>query len=292
MKKINIALGETPISNLFLATETSSLNLVHQAITPIHRAFRPMVEEMEFDVSELAIVTAIQAVEKNRNIVPLPVTISARVQHKSIIQNSKFTNLTPADLEGKRVAVRAYSQTTGAWVRTILDTEYGVDCTKIKWITQEAPHVAGVLEPSNVVRDPDGASPLDLIRQGAVEAAIFGNDLPDEPWAKPVIANPDQAGKTSLETNGIIQINHIIVVSRPFFEKRQNDVKMIMQGFAAARRQLDKYEQRMLPAGQDEMQKSVEEFVGSLLRQGIIIRDYRFQDIFGDGMSLYETLPL
>ena len=105
MKKINIALGETPISNLFLATETSSLNLVHQAITPIHRAFRPMVEEMEFDVSELAIVTAIQAVEKNRNIVPLPVAISARVQHKSIIQNSKFTNLKPADLEGKRVAV-------------------------------------------------------------------------------------------------------------------------------------------------------------------------------------------
>ena len=67
---------------------------------------------------------------------------------------------------------------------------------------------------------------------------------------------------------------------------------MIMQGFAAARCQLDKYEQRMLPAGQDEMQKSVEEFVGSLLRQGIIIRDYQFQDIFGDGMSLDETLPL
>ena len=290
MKKIKIALGNTPISTLFLTNKNSSLNLVHQLVTPIHLAFRPMVEEMAFDVSELAIVTAIQAVEQKRNIVPLPITVLARVQHKCIIQNSEVTNFTPADLEGKRVAVRSFSQTTGAWVRAILDTEYGVDCTKIKWITQEAPHVVGAPEPPIVVRDPNGASPLDLIRKGVVEAAIFGNDLPDESWVKPIIANPNKAGKTSLEASGIIQINHIIAVSRPFFEQRRSDVKMIMQGFSAARHQLSKCEQRMLPAGQDEMQKSVETLVESLLRQGLISQNFGFQDIFGDGMSLYETL--
>lgn len=292
MKKIKIALGNTSISKLFLLNETSTLNLVYQPVTPIHLVFRPMVEFMAFDISELAIVTAIQAVEQNRNIVPLPITISARVQHKCIIQNGEFTNFTPADLEGKRVAVRAYSQTTGAWVRTILDTEYGVDCTKIEWITQEAPHVFGAPEPSIVVRDPNGTSPLDLIRQGTVDAAIFGNDLPNEPWAKPIIANPDKAGEISMQETGIIQINHILAVSRPFFEQRQSDVKIIMQGFSAARHQLNTYEQRMLPAGQEEMQKSVEKLTGSLLRQGLISRNLRFQDIFGDGMKLYETLRL
>ena len=290
MKKIKIALGKTPISKLFLANETRLLNLVPQPITPIHRAFRPMVEKMAFDVSELAIVTAIQAVEQSRNIVPIPLTISARVQHKCIIQNGKFTNFTPSDLEGKRVAVRAFSQTTGAWVRAILDKEYGVDCTKIEWITQEAPHVAGAPEPSIVVRDPNGSSPLDLIRQGAVDAAIFGNDLPDEPWAKPIIGNPDKAGNASLKATGIIQINHIIAVSRPFFEQRQDDVKRIMQGFSAARRQLSKNEQFMLPAGQDEMQRSVEMLIGSLLRQGLISRNFGFQEIFGDGMRLFQSL--
>ncbi|MFL2844901.1 MAG: hypothetical protein ACJ0BO_01420 [Candidatus Puniceispirillaceae bacterium] len=292
MKKIRIAIGKTPISKLFLANETSPLNLLHQPVIPIHHAFRPMVEKMAFDVSELAIVTAIQAVEQNRNIVPLPITVWARLQHKCIIQNGEFTNFTPADLEGKRIAVRSFSQTTGAWVRTILDIEYGVDCTKIEWITQEAPHVAGAPEPSIVVRDPNGASPLDLIRQGAVDAAIFGNDLPDEHWAKPIIADPDNAGRASLDKTGIIQINHIIAVSRPFFEQRQSDVKMIMRGFSAARHQLSKNEQRMLPAGRGEMRKSVEKLIGSLLRQGLITRSYRFDDIFGDGMGLYETLPL
>jgi len=292
MKKIKIALGKARISELFLANENSPLDLVHHPITPIHLVFRPMVEEIAFDVSELAMVTAIQAVEQNRDIVPLPITVWARHQHKCIIQNGEFTNFTPADLEGKRVAVRAFSQTTGAWVRTILDTEYGVDCTKIEWITQEASHVAGAPEPAFVVRDPNGASPLDLIKQGAVDAAIFGNDLPNEPWAKPIIVNPAKAGKTSLKETGIIQINHIIAVSRPFFEQRQSDVKMIMQRFLVARHQLSKYEQRMLPAGQDEMQKSVEKLIGSLLRQGLINRNLQFQDIFGDGMSLFKTLPL
>ena len=76
---------------------------------------------------------------------------------------------------------------------------------KIEWITQEAPHVFGAPEPSIVVRDPNGTSPLDLIRQGTVDAAIFGNDLPNEPWAKPIIANPDKAGEISMQETGIVR---------------------------------------------------------------------------------------
>ena len=75
MKKIKIALGDAPISRLFLTNGNSLLNLANQAITPIHLAFRPMVEEVAFDVSELAIVTTIQAVEQNRHVVPLPITL-------------------------------------------------------------------------------------------------------------------------------------------------------------------------------------------------------------------------
>ena len=285
MEDVKIALGKTSISKLFLEAETGPLNLVHQAVSPIHRAFRPMTEEAAFDVSELAIVTAIQAVEYGRDIVPLPVTVASRVQHKCIIQNNKCSNFAPSDLVGKRVAVRAYSQTTGAWVRTILDTEYGLDCTQIEWITQEPPHVASALEPSNVVRDPNGASPYDLIFAGDVAAAIFGNDLPDEPWATSIIPNAEQAGKASLEKSGIVQINHIIAVSRSFFEQRQDQVKKIMLGFDTARRQLSADKQRMLPAGLDEMQTSVETLLRSVYRQGLISRPMSFHDIFGEALA-------
>jgi len=79
MKSITIALGNTPISNIFLEAQTAALNLEPKAIKPIHRAFRPMTEDTAFDVSELAIVTAIQAMEHNRNIVPLPISIASRI---------------------------------------------------------------------------------------------------------------------------------------------------------------------------------------------------------------------
>ena len=65
----------------------------------------------------------------------------------------------PTDLAGKRVGVRAFSQTTGIWVRGILMDEYGVDHRAITWVTQEDAHVREYPDPPNVVRiRPDSIS--------------------------------------------------------------------------------------------------------------------------------------
>jgi 4,5-dihydroxyphthalate decarboxylase len=133
---------------------------------------------------------------------------------------------------------------------------------------------------------------LELIENGDVDAAIFGNDLPDAVWVKSVIPNAEEAGKVSLEKTNITQINHILAVSRGFFEQREDDVKRIMLGFRAARQQLSDDDQRMLPMGQEEMQISVEKLLHSALRQGLIGRKRGFNDIFGRGMNLYQTLSL
>ncbi len=114
----------------------------------------------------------------------------------------------------------------------------------------------------------------------------------DAAWVKSVIRNAQEAGKVSLEKTNITQINHILAVSRGFFEQREDDVKRIMLGFRAARQQLSDDEQRMLPMGQEEMQTSVETLLQSAFRQGLIGRKLRFNDIFGHGMNLYQALSL
>ena len=43
--------------------------------------------------------------------------------------------LSPKDIEGRRVGVRTYAQTTGLWVRGILQHDYGVDLDKVEWMT-------------------------------------------------------------------------------------------------------------------------------------------------------------
>ena len=288
MSKITFALGKTPISQRFLKSDFATTYCDHQAIAPIHQAFRPMTENVAFDASEMAIITAMQAIDFNREIVPLPITVAARVQHVSIIQNANFTALSPKELEGKKVAVRAYSQTTGAWVRSLLETEFGVDCTTITWITQNPPHVADAPEPANVWRDPNGKSTLEQLSSGLVEAAIFGNDLPTESWAKPVIENAEEVGKASVEKSGLIQINHVIAVSRHLFDKSPDTIKALFDAFKLARTALPLDDQRMLPIGKAEMEKSIKVLAQSAFNQGLTTKILSFDDIFGDATAVIE----
>ncbi len=285
MSRAAVALGRTPIAEAFLDGSAKALDLEPRDISPIHRAFRPMVEEAAFGLSELAIVTAVQAVEAGRPVVPLPITIAARFQHRCLVQNANFTSLAPGDLPGKRVAVRAYSQTTGAWVRTILDTEYGVDIGSIDWVTQEAPHVSGAPEPDNVLRDPSGAGPADLLREGAVAAAIFGNDMPTDDWVTPVIENPDETARESFARTGVVQINHIVAVSRDLAQSDPDLVRAASRRFLEAKARTSIGGPDLLPFGPEAMRPSVQVLLGSLHRQGLTRRRMSFEDVFGEGAA-------
>ena len=186
------------------------------------------------------------------------------------------------------MAVRAYSQTTGAWVRALLETEFDVDCTTITWITQNPPHVADAPEPANVWRDPNGKSTLEQLSSGLVEAAIFGNDLPTESWAKPVIENAEEVGKASVEKSGLIQINHVIAVSRRLFDKSPETIKALFDAFKVARASLPLDDQRMLPIGELEMKKSIRILAQSAFNQGLTTKILSFDDIFGEATAVID----
>ena len=72
----------------------------------------------------------------------LPDVVLARFQHGHALYNAKAGKLTPRDLNGKRVGIRSFTTTTGAWLRGILANDYGVDLDSIDWVTFEDAHVA------------------------------------------------------------------------------------------------------------------------------------------------------
>jgi 4,5-dihydroxyphthalate decarboxylase len=286
---VRIALGGTPLCALVLGMlePDPAIDIDRNDVRPIHRAFRPMVMEQAFDVSELAIVTALQAIDYCKPIIALPVTVAARFQHKCIVQNANFTDLEPKDLIGQRVAVRAFSQTTGAWVRTILEREFDVPSDSITWITQEPPHVAEAKEPPNVVRDPDGAGPAELLERGDVAAAIFGNDMPTENWVRPVIPDPDTVARASFERSGIVPINHVVAVTRAFAERRPNLVRKIYRTFGAMRADAFGESQLALhPFGYDAMRPSVEALLQYAASQKLTSRQLAYDEIFGEAMEI------
>src|SRR5689334_24689842 len=83
--------------------------------SPTNAAFKPMVREQAFDVCEMAIVTYLMAKAYNKPMVLLPAAMLGRFQHGYALYNATRGTLGAADLEGKRVGIRSFTTTTGAW---------------------------------------------------------------------------------------------------------------------------------------------------------------------------------
>src|SRR5579862_6821901 len=115
-----------------------------------NKAFKNLVRDQKYDLGELAIVTFLQAKAYGKPYVLMPASIVARGQHHTIFYNPDRGPLNPGDLNGKRVGVRAYTQTTGAWLRGILEEDYGVDFRRVRWVTFEEPHLAEYHDPEIV----------------------------------------------------------------------------------------------------------------------------------------------
>ncbi len=179
---------------------------------PIVKAFAPMANEQAYDVAEMAIVTFIQAFAAGKPVLLLPALMLSRFHHASIWKAARGPIHDPADLNGKRIGVRSYTQTTGVWVRGILHAEYGVDLDSITNVTTEGGHIKEYVEPSNVVRAPADVSFRDMLVNGEIDAWIAGRDIPPDAALERVVEDVDAVEAAWFERTGAFPINHMLVM--------------------------------------------------------------------------------
>ena len=230
-------LGDYPNTMALKNGEVTS-NLVSLEFADVkvsNTAFKPLVRQAKFDVGELAIVTYLQAKAYGKPYVLIPATVLGRGQHHTIAYNPQRGPLSARDLTGKRVGVRAYTQTTGAWVRGFLSDDYGVDPTKIHWITFEDPHLAEFKDPPFVARAPEGKMLVQMLLDGEIDAAIVGDKMPDERLA-PLIPDADAAARKWAERHGGVPINHMMVVRNSIAQSRPDLVAEIYRMLRESRR--------------------------------------------------------
>jgi 4,5-dihydroxyphthalate decarboxylase len=197
--------------------------------------FKQVVRDASYDVAELAIVTYLQAKAYGKPYVLLPAVVVSRGQHHTIAYNPDRGPLKPSDLNGKRVGVRAYTVTTGTWVRGILASDYGVDINKVEWITFEDPHVAEYRDPAIVKRAPDGKELTQMLVDGEIAAAIVGDKLPD-PKLKHLISDAEAAAQSWAKRHHGVPINHMVVVRQELSRSRPDVVKDIFRQLHASKR--------------------------------------------------------
>src|SRR5271168_1397357 len=157
--------------------------------TPTNKGFKPMVREGAFDVSEMAIVSYLMAKSFGKPMVLLPNVVLARFQHAYALYNAKSGTMIPAELNGKRVGIRSFTTTTGAWLRGILANDYGVDLNSIDWVTFEDAHVAEFKD--TTLRAPQDKQIVQMLIDGELDV-VLGEKV-ERPGLKPLFA--DAAGE-------------------------------------------------------------------------------------------------
>jgi 4,5-dihydroxyphthalate decarboxylase len=244
--------------------------------SPTNKGFKPMVRDGAFDVSEMAIVTYLMAKSFGKPMVLLPSVVVARFQHGHALYNAKLGTLTPRDLNNKRVGIRSFTTTTGAWLRGILANDYGVDLNSIRWVTFEDAHVAEFRDAT--VRTPQGKQIIQMLLDGELDAVL--GEKSDLPGLKPLFPDVSKEEKSWFARHGVVPINHMVVVGEALSDTHPEAVREVF-------RLLQESAALGNPAAvpkfsADEMRRSLELIIRYTAQQGLIPRAFAVDELFDD----------
>ena len=253
-------------------------------VKPPNLGFKDVVRHQKFDVAELAIVTYLQAKVYGKPLVLLPAVVVGNLPHPLLAYNSERGQVSPSDLSGRRVGIRAYSVTTATWIRGILQNDFGVDLDSIKWVTFEDAHVAEYQEPATAVRAPAGKQLLEMLLNGELDAAVVGGPDLKDPRLQPVIPNPTAATQEWCQRHRVTPINHMVVVKESLSKSNPEAVKEIFrllraskQAATAAANSLDP-----LQFGVEANRRSLELIIDYSVQQRLLPRRFEVDELFDD----------
>ncbi|HEV7877648.1 hypothetical protein [Bradyrhizobium sp.] len=255
--------------------KSDSVTLDFADYSPTYKGFKPMVREQAFDVAEMAIVTYLMAKSFGKPMVLLPSVVMARFQHAFALYNAKSGTLMPADLNNKRIGIRSFTTTTGAWLRGILANDHGVDLDSIDWVTFEDAHVAEFRD--TTVRAPPGKQIVQMLVEGELDA-VLGEKL-EHPDLKPLFPDVAREEKSWFAKHQVMPINHMVVVSEALSTSHPDVVqevfRLLQQSAARAPAASPRF-------SVEEMRRSLEMIIRYTAQQGLIPRELAVDELFGD----------
>jgi 4,5-dihydroxyphthalate decarboxylase len=281
MMRLKTLLGDHPATSALkkggIASESVALDFADYQ--PTHTGFKPMVRDGRFDVSEMAIVTYLIAKAHHKPMVLLPAVVMGRFQHDYALYNRANGVLKPADLKGKRVGIRSFTTTTGAWIRGILANDYGVDLDAIRWITFEEPHVAEYVDTTE--RAPAGKKIIDMLLAGELDAVL--GERSEHPQLATLFADPTAEAKAWYARHAIAPLNHMVVVSEKLARENPDTVGEVFRMLAASKAKSAKLPDGDIdfcPFGLEPLRRPLETIVRYAAQQGLIPRAYAIEELF------------
>jgi 4,5-dihydroxyphthalate decarboxylase len=248
--------------------------------SPTNTGFKPMVREQAFDVSEMAIVTYLMAKSFGKPMLLLPNVVLARFQHAYALYNAKLGPLKPADLNGKRIGIRSFTTTTGAWLRGILANDYAVDLDSIDWVTFEDAHVAEFRDTTK--RAPAGKHIIEMLIDGELDAVL--GEKSEGPGVMPLFPDAAAEQRSWFARHHVVPINHMVVVSQTLANSHPEAVREISRLLreSAALAQFSEKASTLPSFSADEMSRSLQMISEYAAQQRLIPRSYAVDELFDD----------
>ena len=273
--RLKTLLGDYPVTRALKEgrVRSASLEFEFADVKFPHTAFKRVVRDLEFDVAEIAIVTFLMAKSFGKPLRLLPAVMFGRFQHPYLVS---VRDLRPKDLEGKRIAIRSSSVTTVAWIRGMLADDYGVDLTKVKWVTFEDAHVAEYRDPPGTERAPAGKTPLGMLLDGEVDAAVLADPVPQDARLKSVIPDPAAAAADWHRRKGAIQVNHLVCVRNSLSLDVVDEVYRLLE----ESKDIGAKDAPTSPFGIEENRRNLEVAIDYVFRQGLIPRRFSVVELF------------
>lgn len=225
------------------------LTLDYETDMPGHSIFLRMVENREFDVSEMSL--GLHCTARARGDFPfvaLPVYVSRMFRHGNVFVHKRSGITSAKDLEGRRVGSQEYRQSTLIWARGLLRDEHEVDTRGINWVEggvnkPRKPSPTDLQPPPGVVSIEQLGEQRTLsqaLEDGDIDALICARKPRALQQSEDVVRLfPDHVAdeKDYYRRTGIFPIMHIIVMREELYAEQPWVAQSLFDAFSRAKAQ-------------------------------------------------------
>ena len=196
---------------------------------------RALSEEAPYDVAEMSLATTwALAASGDARFVAVPVFPSRMYRLSAFYVRSGIDR--PEQLAGGRIGVVRYGQTAAVWGRGLLEAQFGIEVSKMRWWVAERQR----FEPEGMALN-QAANVTELQRMLAEDRldCLFSTSVPEvfrRGEAKRLFPHWPQQEQALFEASGLLPIMHTVLVRRTLVEASPQLPATIIERFEQARR--------------------------------------------------------
>jgi 4,5-dihydroxyphthalate decarboxylase len=214
---------------------------------PAEELFARAFDTGEFDIAELSFSNYLYLTSEGRcRYLGLPVFLSRIFRHSSIYIRTDRGIETPRDLAGRTLGVREYSMTAALVARGMLEDEYGVASSSIRWRCGPTDRYDSQpiirMRPRGVEMDliADGENLSDLLRDGKIDGMVAYKPpkcfLEGAAKVARLFRDHAEAERDYYRRTRIFPVMHLLGIRKDICERQPEVILPVLQAFEKAKR--------------------------------------------------------